>query len=282
MDNRIAIGLGVVALAAVGFLIWSGVSEPATKQPIPIPTEAPAPKHPWPDAELEGTELKSATVSPGKGETPRSDQLVEVSWKGWLVDTEIQFADIQPRRFVLSESDAVPGVNAALAQMRPGETRLLQLPPALAYGQTGDPPLVPRDAEVMMLVTLHGVEDVVEAPEAPAEATADQEDGALKYAILKPGTGAMPKQGDTVSIHVSTFLEGGKRLDSTYTRHAPIDVVVGKGQLFAGLDQGLVKMKVGEKRKLVIPPELAAGEKGRGPIPPNATLVLEVELLGIE
>lgn len=282
MNDKIAIGLGVVALVAVGFLIWSGVSEPDTKAPEPIPTEAPAPKHPWPDVELQGTELKSAVVTPGQGEPPKPEQLVEASWKGWLVETEAQFADTRPKRFPLGDSDAVPGVNAALAQMKPGETRLLRLPPALAFGQTGDPPLVPRDAEVMMLVTLHSVQDVVAPPDAPSEATADQQDGALRYAVLTPGTGPTPKEGDTVKIHVTTFLEDGKRLDSTYARHAPIDVVVGKGQLFQGVDQGLVKMKVGEKRKLVIPPELAAGSKGRGPIPPNATLVLEVELLSIE
>ena len=91
------------------------------------------------------------------------------------------------------------------------------------------------------------------------------------------------KRGDSLSMHYAGTLEDGKEFDSSYSRNKPFTFTLGAGQVIKGWDQGLMNMCEGEKRKLVIPPELAYGERGSPPsIPGGATLVFEVELLKIE
>ena len=105
---------------------------------------------------------------------------------------------------------------------------------------------------------------------------------AVKIETLTPGTGDEAKSGDTLSVHYTGTLTDGKKFDSSRDRNEPFDVTLGQRRVIAGWEQGLLGMKVGEKRRLTIPPDLGYGAKGAGGvIPPNATLTFEVELLAI-
>jgi peptidylprolyl isomerase len=103
----------------------------------------------------------------------------------------------------------------------------------------------------------------------------------------KVGTGPSPKPGQTVVVHYTGWLDEngkkGKKFDSSLDRGQPFEFPLGKGQVIAGWDQGVATMKVGGKRTLIIPPDLGYGSSGAGGvIPPNATLIFDVELLRVK
>ena len=116
------------------------------------------------------------------------------------------------------------------------------------------------------------------APPPPADPNAK-----LVQTDLVVGKGAEAKTGDTVSVHYVGTLTNGTEFDSSRKRGTPFVFTLGKGQVIRGWDQGVAGMKVGGKRKLVIPPALAYGDHGMGSvIPPNSTLTFEVELVDIK
>jgi FKBP-type peptidyl-prolyl cis-trans isomerase FkpA len=104
----------------------------------------------------------------------------------------------------------------------------------------------------------------------------------MKIETITSGNGPFPKSGDTVTVHYTRWLTDGAKFDSSVDRNEPFEFVLGAGLVIAGWDQGVATMKIGDKVRLTIPPDLAYGPSGYpGAIPPNATLIFEVELLAI-
>ncbi len=104
----------------------------------------------------------------------------------------------------------------------------------------------------------------------------------LKYVEIKEGTGASPKTGQLVEVHYTGWLEDGEKFDSSKDRGRTFEFMIGKGRVIKGWDEGVATMKVGGTRKLIIPSKLGYGSQGAGNvIPPDATLIFEVELIGI-
>jgi peptidylprolyl isomerase len=116
------------------------------------------------------------------------------------------------------------------------------------------------------------------APDAKTVTTAS----GLKYVDVVVGKGAAPAAGKSVKVHYTGTLENGKKFDSSVDRKEPFSFTIGVGQVIAGWDEGVMTMKVGGKRKLIIPSKLGYGARGAGgAIPPNATLLFDVELLDV-
>jgi peptidylprolyl isomerase len=118
--------------------------------------------------------------------------------------------------------------------------------------------------------------DGLPAPEAARTVTTAS---GLVYQDVVLGTGSSPVPGKPVKVHYTGTLQNGVKFDSSLDRGIPFDFVIGIGQVIPGWDEGLMGMKVGGKRKLTIPPQLGYGAAGSGAIPPNATLLFDVELI---
>jgi len=125
------------------------------------------------------------------------------------------------------------------------------------------------------------MEETKKVEEAAKEEKIITTKSGLKYSIKKEGNGDKPTKGQNISVHYSGTLIDGTEFDSSVKRDKPFNFTVGVGQVIKGWDEALLDMQVGEKRLLTIPPKLAYGDKAVGKIPPNSTLLFEVELLAI-
>jgi peptidylprolyl isomerase len=167
--------------------------------------------------------------------------------------------------------------------MNEGGKRFLIIPSDLALGPQGGGD-IPPDSTLVMEVELV---EVTEPPEPVEMTEVDPEDyietdSGLKYYDIVEGEGASPEEGETVVVHYTGWLEDGTQFDSSVDRGQPFTFPLGVGGVIVGWDEGVATMKIGGKRQLLIPADLAYGESGSGPIPPGSTLIFDVELLDIE
>ncbi len=133
----------------------------------------------------------------------------------------------------------------------------------------------------VMATLLAAPASAAQDPKKPEAKTVTTDSG-LKYVDVVVGKGASPMKGKQVKVHYTGTLENGNKFDSSVDRKEPFSFVIGVGQVILGWDEGVMTMKVGGKRKLIIPSKLGYGARGAGGvIPPNATLLFDVELLDV-
>jgi peptidylprolyl isomerase len=306
----ILLGLMVVGCNSVQ---QAATEAPAAPTATPVvaeapATEAPATVDPTPEATEPAAEassesqineedvittdsgLKYVVIEEGTGATPKAGELVKVHYTGTLADGTKFDSSLdrgEPIQFVLGRGQVIPGWDEGIGLMKVGGKCKLIIPPDLAYGEQGAGGVIPPNATLNFEVELVAVEEgpppPPEAPTEVGEADFTTTDSGLKYYDLEAGSGDSPKEGQMATVHYTGWLEDGTMFDSSLTRGEPFNFPIGAGQVIPGWDEGVASMKVGGKRQLVIPADLGYGDQGAGGvIPPNATLIFEVELLGVE
>jgi peptidylprolyl isomerase len=226
-------------------------------------------------------------VTPGSGASPQPGDLVTVHYTGTLENGTVfdsSYSRDKPIQFAIGTGMVIPGWDEGIALMKEGGKAKLVIPPDLAYGAAGAGGVIPPNATLNFDVFLVSVRaGAPSTPSAVEESQLTTTASGLKYADLEEGTGAEAKSGQTVSVHYTGWLTDNTSFDSSLNRGEPFSFQLGGGQVIPGWDEGVVGMKVGGRRQLVIPAELGYGAAGAGGvIPPNATLVFEVELLDVQ
>lgn len=258
----------------------SAVDASASEESAAEPTRAPA-------GELITTAsgLQYEILQAGDGPALQKGQIAEVHYVGMLEDGTV-FDSSRERgetyMFAVGGGGTIPGWEEGISLLHVGDQARLILPPALAYGETGAGGVIPPNATLTFEVEIMSVrEGAPAAPSTVNEADYTTTDSGLKYYDFVVGDGATPAVGQIVVVHYSGWLEDGTLFDSSLNRGQPFQFPLGQGAVIPGWDEGLATMQVGGKRQLVLPPELGYGENSVGQIPPNSTLIFEVELLDV-
>ena len=217
---------------------------------------------------------------------PKADSgdVVSVYYEGKLANDTIfdsSFERNAPITFKLGTGRVIKGWDEGIALMHVGDSALLVIPPEIGYGAR-DMGVIPPNSTLYFTVVLSDVQKAIKPYDVKGLDTISLDSG-LKYIEVAKGKGAGAKNGDRVFVHYTGYLTNGKKFDASYDRGKPLPLVLGRKQVITGWEMGLQGMKVGEKRRLLIPANLAYGKKGHPPvIPASADLVFDVEMMKIE
>ena len=235
------------------------------------------------------TGLQYIILDEGEGLAPQSGDLVMVHYVGSLADGTVydnSYDRDQPLIFSLGTGEVIPGWDEGMELLRPGGKARLIIPPELAYGPRGSGQVIPADATLYLEVELISVDPGggFVAPAEVIEADYIITESGLQYYDFEVGRGDVPQPGQTVTVHYTGWFEDESMFDSSRLREEPFTFSIGEGGVIAGWREGVSSMRLGGKRQLIIPPELAYGEQGAGggAIPPDTTLIFEIELLTID
>ena len=314
----LTLAAGVIAILGIIILLGGGsgdelVVNPTTSAVTPTPGPT-APGHtpgvpPESPPEIAGEEITTESglvfidFEPGTGEEAVEGASVAVNYSGWLQATGELFDSSISRtaafQFVIGTGTVIPGWDEGVQGMTVGGKRRLIIPPELGYGEFGSGESIPGNATLIFdieLVTILVPAAPTAAPtppaqtpgvpdESPPDVTGEEItlDSGLVYIDFAPGTGEVARTGDTVAVNYTGWLqETGEMFDSSISNAAAFQFVIGAGGVIQGWELGLPGMAEGGTRRLIIPADLAYGEAGRPSIPPNATLIFDIELVDIQ
>jgi peptidylprolyl isomerase len=188
----------------------------------------------------------------------------------------------QPVKVTLGAGEFIKGSDEGIAGMKPGGIRTIIIPSELAYGEAGAGPIPPNtDLKVYIELIDTRVKPVIKQWEYDSTKVQTTASG-LKYVILQEGSGEQADSNDIVSVHYSGFLLNGEKFDSSVERDEPFTLTLGKRMVIPGWEEGIALLKKGSKAKLIIPSNLAYGERDMGVIPPNSTLIFDVEIVDLK
>jgi peptidylprolyl isomerase len=260
--------------------------EPATAQEVnPRQTDQDKKKDKDEDKDEKKTVVKTDSglqyvdSKEGEGEPLIEGQFCDVHYTGWVWENggkgkkyDSSLDRGEPFSFHVGNGDVIKGWDEGVSTMQVGGKRELLIPADLAFGERGAGGVIPPNATLFFEVEL--------------VAKWEKTESGLEYRDIKQGTGAKPKTGQNCEVHYTGWLwqrSGDRKKFKSSVGGEPYSFLVGKGKVINGWDEGVATMKVGGKRRLLIPPQLGYGARGYPPdIPPDATLLLEVELLKVK
>ena len=231
--------------------------------------------------------LEYVITEKGSGELATAGSRVKVHYTGKLEDGTKFDSSLdrgEPFTFELGAGMVIKGWDEGIALMHIGDKAVLKIPPYLGYGERGAGDMIPPNATLIFDVELLEIMPVIKIEEFDIEGkVSSKTESGLEYILVWEGTGIKAAPGNTVNVHYTGYLEDGTIFDSSLKRDQPFNFTLGMGRVIKGWDEGVALMKAGDKARLIIPADLGYGERGAGGvIPPNATLIFDVELLEVK
>ena len=224
--------------------------------------------------------LKYEIIKMGNGEKPVATDKVEVHYHGTLLDGTVFDSSVdRGQTITFGLNQVIKGWTEGLQLMPIGSKFKFTIPPELGYGDR-DIGSIPANSTLIFEVELFDIQKPFVDTDFSIPAEEIVLESGLRYLEHIPGSGDVTTKGNIVVVHYSGFLSDGTKFDSSHDRARPFNFTLGENRVIKGWEEGLLNMKKGGKRTLIIPPDLAYGERGAGGvIPPNATLLFEVELV---
>jgi peptidylprolyl isomerase len=237
------------------------------------------------DTVTTATGLKYIMVNKTNGAPVKPGMMTKVHYTGFFMDGKIFDSSVQrgePIEIPIGKGKVIKGWDEGIQLLKVGEKARLIIPYQLGYGEKGRGP-IPGKATLIFDVEVIAVKDAptIEPFDVKGKDTVTTASG-LKYIMVKEGTGTQAVAGSKVTVHYSGYLTDGKMFDSSVESGQPFSFKLGNREVIPGWDEGIALLKVGGKARLIIPYNLAYGEQGNGPIPPKATLIFDVELMGVK
>ena len=230
--------------------------------------------------------IKYQVLDPGEGKTPTAEDPLEFQFALWNTEGKLLQASAQMSGAMQGKASdmRIDFLKEALVMMKPGERTLFEVPAKLAFGEQNQGPDLPPNSVTVWQLELVRVNKPLAVPAfvMPKEEELKTTASGLKYKVVKEGKadGASPAMGQTVKVHYAGWLTDGTPFDDSFSRGVPSEFRL--GQVIGGWNEGLQLMKPGGVAILVIPGDLAYGQRGSPPkIGPNATLVFRIELIDV-
>jgi FKBP-type peptidyl-prolyl cis-trans isomerase len=229
--------------------------------------------------------LEYTITAKGNGPQAASGYRLTVLYTGKLTNDTVFDASSRhgntPFTFKVGAGRVIKGWDEAGALLRAGDKVTLRIPPELGYGAQ-QMPNIPANSTLVFEIEVLDVQAPPVMRSAKGMDTVTTASGLKLVFFEKHPENPLATPGQRVKVNYSGFFTDGKMFDSSHENGAPIQFVLGKGQVIKGWDEGLALMRAGEKAQFIIPPALGYGAVARGPIPANSTLIFDVELISIQ